>query len=348
MNWKNYYDGYVFGKFTHIFNPYSVMQALYNNKLGYYWTATASGSSVIEFLEKSGSALDLTSLLDLAYERISTYQFYINKSPDLTYGRPISKEEIYTVLYHCGYLTKTVQDSYDQGRVSGFGGGVQLATLRIPNREICEVVKSKLFEIFLKTRTIVGSGDVFTKGFEARDFHEALDFIVKNTILILSPRSFPKRERESNYHIAFAMSMFHLYGRGHIAKGYRQFNEANTGSGFADLICEIPMGQGTVLGAIFEFKYAEDESQMQPCAARGFHQIIQRNYISHFLHARNICAVIILGVSCHKMKVGFCYQVATRTSGSGGFSLEAPQEGEYYFPLSMLGAVSIDGGAEME
>lgn len=46
---KKWYDGYDFSEVGAIYNPYSVMQAVRNKKLGSYWQKTSAAESLMTY-----------------------------------------------------------------------------------------------------------------------------------------------------------------------------------------------------------------------------------------------------------------------------------------------------------
>ena len=111
-----WYDGYQIGESRGMFNPKSVMTALYNKYCDSYWANTGTYETVATYIRMNYDGLkdDIIRLLAGGSCSVETSSF----QNDLKVVR--SKDDVLTVLIHLGYL------SYD--RVS--------ATCRIPNREI--------------------------------------------------------------------------------------------------------------------------------------------------------------------------------------------------------------------
>lgn len=115
---KCWYDGYVLGSNTHIYNPKSVMDALHFGIFSNYWTRTETYESLqIQIdLNLDGLKEALVQMLGGARIKIDTATF----QNDMTNIR--SKDDVMTLLVHLGYL------AYNSGD----------RTVCIPNEEIRE------------------------------------------------------------------------------------------------------------------------------------------------------------------------------------------------------------------
>lgn len=113
---KTWYDGYMVGSESDIYNPNSVMEAIRQNKFESYWSASSSAESLIELinLDYDGLQDTVVSLIGGNEEQISTRRF---KNDINSYS---SKDDVLTLLVHFGYF------SYDGEK----------STIRIPNEEI--------------------------------------------------------------------------------------------------------------------------------------------------------------------------------------------------------------------
>ena len=99
-NLKMWYDGYLIGKESHMFNPYSVVKALQRGTCKSYWTTTGAYDSVKTYIQMNFEGLKDDIIRMLAGERV-----YVNTSKctnDMNNVR--SKHDVLTVLIHLGYL----------------------------------------------------------------------------------------------------------------------------------------------------------------------------------------------------------------------------------------------------
>ena len=97
---ERWYDGYRIGDESHMFNPYSVMRAIEENRFRSYWTTTGAYDSVKTYIQMNFEGLKDDIIRMLAGERV-----YVNTSKftnDMNNVR--SKHDVLTVLIHLGYL----------------------------------------------------------------------------------------------------------------------------------------------------------------------------------------------------------------------------------------------------
>ncbi len=118
---QRWYDGYVEGDQTHIYNPFSVMNAVLYGQTGSYWAKAESVESLRRYIEMDLNGLQeaIVQLLAGVHVRTDIYLFR-NDMGDLKY-----QEDVLTLLVHLGFLT------YDPDEEAVF----------IPNWE----VKQKIF-----------------------------------------------------------------------------------------------------------------------------------------------------------------------------------------------------------
>ena len=118
---KKNYDGYRFAEDgSEIYNPWSLLNAMFESKIGNYWNETGMPTIIAESLKRVGA--DLKNIFD-SYCKDSDL-----KGLDLLNPNPVA------LLYQTGYLT-----------IKGYNRRVKQYRLGIPNSE----VKSGLFNVLL-------------------------------------------------------------------------------------------------------------------------------------------------------------------------------------------------------
>ena len=119
-----WYDGYQIGGCRELFNPKSVMAALYNQYCDNYWANTGTYDTVATYIRMNFDGLkdDVVRLLAGESCSVDTTSF----QNDLNVVR--SKDDVLTLLIHLGYL------SYDREEL----------TCRIPNREVATEFKNAI------------------------------------------------------------------------------------------------------------------------------------------------------------------------------------------------------------
>ena len=119
-----WYDGYQIGADKEMFNPTSVMTALYNKYCDSYWANSGAYDTVATYIRMNFDGLrdDVVRLLADESCSVDTASF----QNDLNVVR--SKDDVLTSLIHLGYL------SYDRDS----------RTCRIPNREVATEFKNAI------------------------------------------------------------------------------------------------------------------------------------------------------------------------------------------------------------
>ena len=113
---KQWYDGYCFQRVHSVYNPNSVMQAVYFSDFDSYWTETSAAEGLMEYISKGYDGLTKTIA-----ELIGGVEVPVNTSGfanDLTTFK--GKDDVLSLLIHLGYLAYNSEKK----------------TVRIPNKEI--------------------------------------------------------------------------------------------------------------------------------------------------------------------------------------------------------------------
>ena len=113
---KQWYDGYSFRDLASVYNPNSVMKALYHHDFDSYWTQTSASESLMGYinLDFDGLGKTVAELIGGVEARVDTNGF----ANDLVTFR--DRNDVLTLLIHLGYL------AYDE----------ETQTVHIPNEEI--------------------------------------------------------------------------------------------------------------------------------------------------------------------------------------------------------------------
>ena len=113
---SSWYDGYVFRKFHHVYNPRSVVGAMRYRKFSSYWTSTETYEALKIYMDMDYDGLrqDIVQMLGGGRVTVNTYSFQNDMQNFKT------KDDVLTLLIHLGYL------AYDE----------EAQKVRIPNEEI--------------------------------------------------------------------------------------------------------------------------------------------------------------------------------------------------------------------
>ena len=258
-----WYDGYQIGSNSGLFNPTSVMTALYNQYCDSYWANTGAYDTVATYIRMNFNGLkdDVIRLLSGESCSVDTASF----QNDLHVVR--SKDDVLTLLIHLGYL------SYDRDS----------RTCRIPNREIATEFKNAIvsetgWDVIataikqseqLLNDTIQGKEDVVAA---------AIDVIHTDNTSVL------KYNDENS--LACVLTIAYYAAK----KDFVMFRELPSGKGFADIVL-IPRKNVDSPAIVLELKY--DQS-----ADTAIAQIREKRYAGNLLHY--IGDILLVGINYDK------------------------------------------------
>lgn len=218
---KMKYDGYHFSeKMVDVFNPFSLLNAFYNMKLGGYWFKSGTPTYLVRLLNHFDENLD-----ELVGKYYGVPQFDDYKA-DIEKPLPM--------IYQSGYLT--IKD-YDQDTESFL--------LDIPNNEVREGLLTILANAYLQTKEdsaswLITSVHQLKQG-KLQEFMDSL-----TAFLASIPYSVRRRNDEREYERYFDYTFYLLL---RMLSCYMLFREKETSRGRADCVYETPNDV-----YIFEFK----------------------------------------------------------------------------------------------
>ena len=269
---KLMYDGYSFKKsrkelcqpdddgepLIHIFNPYSVVQAVTQDEFSNYWTTTSALESITLYIDANIAGIqdDIKSMLKEEKGIKINVRLYNNNVEHFT-----TKDEVFTYLIHLGYL------AYDPTN----------GTCHIPNGEIKQawldiISKSTGFEAI---RQMLDTGRALIEATENGDFEAVAKALDDSHADISNPLTY---NRESSMQSAILMAYF--YAR----KDYLVFSELASGSGYDDVVLVPTFVQKPVI--IIELKKDGEPST-------AIEQIKTRNYAHAFRYHSGREAVLV-------------------------------------------------------
>lgn len=223
---SNWYDGYRFRQFRHIYNPRSVVAAMKSHALSNYWTTTETYEALKLYIDMDFDGLrpDIVRMLGGGCVRINTQSFQNDMRNFLT------KDDVLTLLIHLGYL------AYDSLEGEVF----------IPNKEIvgefenamsvsgwAEIMRILKASDKLLKDTLDGDGDSVARGLD-RAHTEAASIL-------------PYNDENS---LACAIGLAYYSAR----KDYRMIRELPSGRGYADVVF-LPLPSVNKPAIVVELKY---------------------------------------------------------------------------------------------
>jgi hypothetical protein len=237
-----WYDGYQIGRQHSMFNPNSVMQAIYNESCESYWASTGAYDAVANYIQMNYEGLKDDVINMLAGGRCSVNPTKFQN--DMSVVR--SKDDVLTVLIHLGYL------SYDW----------ENAVCYIPNREVAgEMVNAveannwkHVTEAIEQSRQLLKD----TLDGDEEAVARAIDAAHDENTSILS--------YNNENSLACVLSIAYYYAR----NDYVMRRELASGKGFADIVL-IPRKNVESPAIVVELKFRQD-------ADAAIDQIKRRQY----------------------------------------------------------------------
>ena len=279
---RTWYDGYQFG-LTEVYNPWDVLNHCYElitNPYAQpraYWINT-SGNDIVHSLITKAKATTKGEI-----ERLIAGESIRKKlNLELTYRElEDSVENIWSVLYTTGYLTK-----------SGIPDG-DWFDLVIPNEGIRKIFKDQIYEWF---REYAGQDtpllDRFCLAFRNGDAAEAeklfSDYLKR--VISIRDNNAPTAKKENFYH-GILLGLF-----SHMEDWYVRSN-VESGDGYSDILIEIPEEE---IGIVIEVKFGED-ADMETGCRNALAQIEKMNYVETLLDD-GMTTILKYGISCYKKK----------------------------------------------
>ncbi len=271
---KNWYDGYTFGELSGLFNPWSMLKCIANEgKRQMYWVNTSDNFLLKKLLGSASESTknDLMHLLKGQSVRHPIEETIVFKDLDTRF------ELIWSLLLSTGYLTYSACTLTEEG--------INECNLRIPNKEVLQLYKSLIRQIFIES---VPDQDPqkFLKALidgKIEDFSALLQGFVLNN---MSSHDIPKDVPERSYHL-FVLGLLVM-----LMSQYEVTSNQEAGLGRYDimLIPKVPMKPGIII----EFKKGTDDG-IEAAAQKALNQIIEKKYAAP-LFAKKVSSIIAYGI----------------------------------------------------
>ncbi len=275
---REWYDGYRFGE-QYVYCPWDMINYCYDLRSDpeaepkAYWINTSGNDMVRGLIDRSSNSATARREIEwlIAGETISKQ---VNEQ--LTHSEIDSDiNNLWSLLYMTGYLTITQKPS----------GGIY--TLRIPNREICEIYKKQVLAWFNdKVSAETDSLSELYRAFEACDTSAIERLMYEQLRYTVSFHD----AYESFYH-GFLLALLGNCGSW-IVRSNRE-----SGNGRSDITVERDDGE---LGFVIEVKVAKAEAALDAACDDALRQIEDRSY-ADALRGEGVKNVVAYGIAfCDK------------------------------------------------
>lgn len=258
---REWYDGYHFGDFD-VYCPWDVMNYLLElqrnpkAKPVSYWKNTSDNAVIRSFIDYAGS--NITGKLETLLAGGTIVQ---RVDENLTYDYLHSSEEnLWSMLYLTGYLTKAREEDYNGKLADG------TVALMIPNAEIKEIFET----------TVVKWFDDSTKKCDRSTLFHAVwngdsESLTKEMNVLLR-RTISYHDYKEDFYHAFLAGIF-------TGAGYMVDSNKEHGEGRSDVVVYDPINSRV---AVFEAKYTKSLDKLESECDAALQQIDDRMYAKEY------------------------------------------------------------------
>ncbi|MBR2256748.1 MAG: AAA family ATPase [Blautia sp.] len=225
---RQWYDGYEFRQAGPVYNPNSVMKAIYYDEFDSYWTETSAAESLMEYISQDYNGLTKTiaELIGGVNVKVNTNGF----ANDLVTFK--GKDDVLTLMIHLGYLAYNAETK----------------TVHIPNEEIRLEFQKSIREVnHTETqRRLQESDRLFLDTIEGNEEAVALQ-IEKVHREETAPLHYNKEDS-----LRSVIKLAYYTYRDH----YLQWEELPSGEGYADIVY-LPKHDSDWPALVVELKWNE-------------------------------------------------------------------------------------------
>ena len=258
---REWYDGYHFGDFD-VYCPWDVMNYLLElqrnpkAKPVSYWKNTSDNAVIRSFIDYAGS--NITGKLETLLAGGTIVQ---RVDENLTYDYLHSSEEnLWSMLYLTGYLTKAREEDYNGKLADG------TVALMIPNAEIKEIFETTVVKWF---------DDSTKKCDRSTLFHAVWNGDSENltkVMNVLLRRTISYHDYKEDFYHAFLAGIF-------TGAGYMVDSNKEHGEGRSDVVVYDPINSRV---AVFEAKYTKSLDKLESECDAALQQIDDRMYAKEY------------------------------------------------------------------
>ena len=258
---REWYDGYHFGDFD-VYCPWDVMNYLLElqrnpkAKPVSYWKNTSDNAVIRSFIDYAGS--NITGKLETLLAGGTIVQ---RVDENLTYDYLHSSEEnLWSMLYLTGYLTKAREEDYNGKLADG------TVALMIPNAEIKEIFETTVVKWF---------DDSTKKCDRSTLFHAVWNGDSENLtkeMNVLLRRTISYNDYKEDFYHAFLAGIF-------TGAGYMVDSNKEHGEGRSDVVVYDPINSRV---AVFEAKYTKSLDKLESECDAALQQIDDRMYAKEY------------------------------------------------------------------
>ncbi|MDE7311420.1 MAG: ATP-binding protein [Eubacterium sp.] len=260
---KRWYDGFQFGNYRHIYNPWSVIKYLEEREFAPYWANTSSNQLIGKLIQKSDVDMKL-----IVEELLQGRSFSAQMDEEIIFSHlGHKKSAIWSLLLASGYLKILNTAKNRRGKTE--------YRLVLTNREIFFIFDEMVTGWFSNNRLSYGDfSDALLAG--DKDYMNAyLNDIAMDTFSFFDTGAKSSRFKQpENFYHGFVLGMI-----ADLRELYQVTSNRESGNGRYDVLLE-PYHPQIDDGIILEFKAAEPETEknLEDTVHSAIQQIIDKKY----------------------------------------------------------------------
>ena len=266
---KKWYDGFTFGKYTDIYNPWSIISFIANNgKYAAYWTNTSS-NGLVSVLMRQGSA----NVKKVVEDLIAGKSFTVPIDEQIVFSQLEEDENaVWSLLMASGYLNaveveeRTEYDTDDMDY-----------TLALTNLEV-QIMFKKMIRGWFAKSSVKAYYNEFIHSLlndNVRKMNTFMNKVALNTFSSFDAGNKPSEETEpERFYHGFVLGMIV-----NLSDQYKVTSNRESGYGRYDVMME-PFDKNEK-AFIFEFKVLDaddDEEKLEDTVANALAQIEEKQY----------------------------------------------------------------------
>ncbi len=262
---KCWYDGFIFGKWKDIYNPWSIINYLDTGKIRMYWANTSSNSLVGKLIREGNSDVKITMedfIQNKSLHTVMDEQIVFNQLDDRT-------EAIWSLLLASGYL-RVEQNVFNEKT------GEYEYDLKLTNREVSLMFRQMITEWFSK---YTPDYNAFIKALLAKDLdsmNEYMNRVACDTFSYFDAGNRPsaRTEPERFYH-GFVLGLI-------VELTDRYIITSNRESGFGRYDIILEPKEDNMSAYIIEFKVynPKKDRSLEDAVKAAQNQIEEKKYAS--------------------------------------------------------------------
>ena len=264
---KQWYDGFQFGNYADIYNPWSITNFLKIRKFATYWANTSNNSLVSKLIKESSSEIK-TAMEDL----LAGKPLIISLNEEIVFNQlEDNNTAVWSLLLASGYL-KAIESKFQMDT------GKTIYHLKITNQETLFMFCSMIEEWFNKPTVRYNA---FIKALlldDVKHMNQFMNRIAVETFSSFDSGNQPSEKEPERFYHGFVLGLIV-----DLANQYRITSNRESGFGRYDVALE-PL-QPHLNAIIIEFKVQDldDEKSLQDTVNAALTQIREKNYDADLL-----------------------------------------------------------------